>query len=72
MTTAVDPFFEHINDGDWNACVGKQGDAENYVDGFLEAAIELVGAVIDKNLVSSRDTLAMPILYNCRHGLEFA
>lgn len=72
MTSPIDPFFERIYDGDWNACVGVQGDAENYVDGYLEAALELAGAVIDKNLVGSRDTLAMPILYNCRHGLELS
>jgi len=72
MTSSIDPFFERIYDGDWNACVGIQGDAENYVDGYLEAALELAGAVIDKNLVGSRDTLAMPILYNCRHGLELS
>jgi hypothetical protein len=69
---AVDPFFETIYDGEWNACVGIQGDAENYVDGYLEAALELASAVIDKRLIGSRDTLAMPILYNCRHGLELS
>lgn len=72
MTSPIDPFFERIYDGAWNACVGIQGDAENYVDGYLEAALELAAAVIDKNLVGSRDTLAMPILYNCRHGLELS
>lgn len=70
MTT--DPFFETIHDGQWNACVGDQGNALNYVDGYLEAARELIAAVIDKRLFGSRDTLAMPILYNCRHGLELA
>ncbi|TGN97946.1 hypothetical protein [Burkholderia sp. USMB20] len=69
---AMDPFFETIYDGEWNACVGIQGDAENYVDGYLEAALELASAVIDKRLIGSRDTLAMPILYNCRHGLELS
>jgi hypothetical protein len=68
----ADPFFETIYDGEWNACVGIQGDAENYVDGYLEAALELASAVIDKRLIGSRDTLAMPILYNCRHGLELS
>jgi hypothetical protein len=72
VTKQIDPFFEPIYDGGWNACVGIQGDAENYVDGYLEAALELAGTVIDKNLVASRDTLAMPILYNCRHGLELS
>jgi hypothetical protein len=69
---AADPFFCVVNDGQWNACVGIQGSAENYVDGYIEAALELVTAVIEKRMVASRDTLAMPILYNCRHGLELA
>ena len=68
----VDPFFHVVPDGQWNACVGIQGSAENYVDGYTEAALELVTAVIDKRLYASRDTLAMPILYNCRHALELA
>lgn len=67
-----DPFFEVIPDGEWNACVGVQGNALNYVDGYLEAARELISAVIGKRLVASRDTLAMPILYNCRHALELS
>lgn len=69
---SIDPFFEMIPDGDWNACVGRQGSVLNYVDGYLEAARELIAAVIDKRLFASRDTLAMPILYNTRHGLELA
>ncbi len=69
---AIDPFFEEIHDGEWNACIGTQGDAENYVDGYIEAALELAAAVLDKRLYASRDTLAMPILYNCRHGLELS
>lgn len=68
----VDPFFETIHDGQWNACVGVQGDEQNYVDGYIEAALELASAVIDKRLVASRDTLAMPILYNGRHALELS
>lgn len=71
-SSAFDPFFEKIPDGEWNACVGVQGDVENYVDGYLEAAEELAAAVIDRRLMASRDTLAMPILYNCRHGLELS
>ncbi len=69
---AADPFFQIVHDGQWNACVGIQGSAENYVDGYIEAALELVSGVIDKRMVASRDTLVMPILYNCRHGLELA
>lgn len=68
----IDPFFEVIPDGQWNACVGIQGSAENYIDGYIEAARELVAAVIDKRLLSSRDTLIMPILYNCRHAVELS
>jgi hypothetical protein len=67
-----DPFFELIPDGEWNACIGSQGDELNYVDGYIEAALELVSAVVDKRLVGSRDTLAMPILYNARHGIELS
>ena len=69
---AVDPFFELIHDGQWNACVGIQGDEQNYVDGYIEAALELVAAVMDKKLFASRDTLAMPILFNGRHAIELS
>lgn len=68
----TDPFFEVIHDGEWNACVGVQGSETNYVDGYLEAARILADRVIEGNLMGSRDTLAMPILYNVRHGLELA
>lgn len=68
----IDPFFEVIPDGVWNACVGRQGSSLNYLDGYLEAARELISAVIDKRMFASRDTLAMPILYNCRHALELS
>lgn len=68
----IDPFFETIPDGNWNACVGIQSYELNYVDGYLEAARILAATVIDDELVASRDTLAMPILYNTRHGLELA
>lgn len=68
----VDPFFETIHDSQWNACVGIQGDEQNYVDGYIEAALELAAALFDKRLIGSRDTLAMPILYNARHGLELS
>ena len=40
----IDPFFELIHNGEWNACVGIQGSDENYVDGYMEAARELVVA----------------------------
>lgn len=67
-----EPFFETVHDGEWNACVGIQGYELNYIDGYLEAARILAATVIDDGLVASRDTLAMPILYNARHGLELA
>lgn len=72
VPATVDPFFEFMPDAQWNACVGKQGSEQNYVDGYLEAAQELVAAVIDKRLYASRDTLAMPILYNVRHAIELS
>jgi hypothetical protein len=67
-----DPFFERINDGEWNACVGIQGFELNYVEGFLDAAAIVADALVDGEMIGSRDTLAMPILYNARHGLELA
>jgi hypothetical protein len=66
----IDPFFEQVRDGEWNACVGPQGDELNYISGYLEAARLLADAVIERRLYASRDTLALPILYNVRHGLE--
>lgn len=72
ISAAPDPFFETIHDSQWNACVGVQGNEQNYVDGYIEAALELASAVLDKELVASRDTLAMPILYNGRHALELS
>ncbi len=62
FASAIDPFFEIFHDGQWNACVGIQGNEQNYIDGYIEAALELASAVLDKRLVASRDTLAMPIL----------
>lgn len=68
----ADPFFALIHDGRWNACVGVQGSEINYVDGYLEAARLLADTLIDRELLGSLDTLALPILYNARHGLELA
>jgi hypothetical protein len=65
-----DPFFKRHSARTWNACIGKQGDEENYMDGYIEAAMELAGAVIDKKMYRSRDTLVLPILYNARHAME--
>ena len=70
--TVTDPFFQVVHDGQWNACIGQQGDELNYVEGYLQAAQLLVDTLIEKELYGSRDTLAMPILYNARHGLELA
>lgn len=68
-----DPFFALTEEGsDWNACIGKQAHPESYIDGYMDAALELVNAVIEKKQFLKRDTLAMPILYNARHALELA
>ncbi|BCH27819.1 hypothetical protein [Mesorhizobium sp. L-8-3] len=69
---ANDPFFKAADDPDWNACIGRQGEEENYVDGYIEAAMELADAVIEKQLFGKRDTLVLPILYNARHAIELA
>jgi hypothetical protein len=68
----ADPFFWLSGDRKWNACIGRQGAEENYVDGYIEAAIELASAVIEKKMYTKRDTLVMPILYNARHALELS
>jgi hypothetical protein len=65
-----DPFFGPTDDRQWNACIGRQGHELNYVDGFIEAAMALVSAVIDKQMFEKRDTLVLPILYNARHAVE--
>lgn len=65
-----DPFFAIPEDSSWNACIGPQGDEENYIDGYVEAALELASAVLERQLFASRDTLVLPILYNARHGIE--
>ncbi|KAA0889928.1 hypothetical protein [Pusillimonas sp. ANT_WB101] len=67
-----DPFFRLINDSEWNACIGPQGHEENYVDGYMEAAMYLSRAVLEQNLLASRDTLVLPILYNARHAIELS
>lgn len=67
---ASDPFFSLTSDSDWRACIGRQGDEEDYVEGYMQAALELASAVIDKQQYAKRDTLAMPILYNARHAVE--
>ncbi len=67
-----DPFFALIGSSEWNACIGAQAEAENYLDGYMEAAFELVDAVIEKRMHDKRDTLVLPILYNARHAVELA
>ena len=67
-----DPFFRLTGDTEWNACIGPQGHEENYVDGYMEAALYLSRAVLEKQLHISRDTLVLPILYNARHAIELA
>lgn len=67
-----DPFFKKISDRQWNACIGRQGHEDNYIDGYMEAAIELADAIFDKQLVGKRGTLVLPILYNARHAIELA
>ena len=69
---AKDPFFRLTDDSEWNACIGPQGHEENYVDGYMEAALYLSEVVIEKELHVSRDTLVLPILYNARHAIELA
>ncbi|MFA8442246.1 hypothetical protein [Yoonia sp.] len=65
-----DPFFALPSNSEWNACIGRQGDEENYADGYIEAAIELATSVIEKEMYEKRDTLVLPILYNARHSIE--
>ena len=65
-----DPFFEVIGDGEWNATLGQQGHIENYLDGYIEAAIELVDVLFEKKLYGKRDTFVLPVLYNARHAVE--
>lgn len=36
----------------------------------MEAALELVDAIFEKDLMGKRDTLVLPILYNARHAIE--
>ena len=67
-----DPFFSLGDQTRWNACIGKQGYEENYVDGYIEAALQLSEDVIEGNLIGSRDTLVLPILYTARHSVELA
>lgn len=53
-TLSDDPFFRLTGDTEWNACIGPQGHEENYVDGYMEAALYLSRAVLEKQLHISR------------------
>lgn len=66
-----DPFFKRVFDGQWNACIEKVM-RKNYIDGYIDAAIELADAIFEKKLFGKRDTLVLPILYNARHAIELA
>lgn len=71
MTAAPpDPFFHLPGGSEWNACIGSQGHEEHYVDGYIEAALELTTAILAKRLYGQRDTLVLPILYSARHAVE--
>jgi hypothetical protein len=65
-----DPSFRVPAGSDWNACIGKQGTEENYLDGYIEAAMELVTTIIEKKMLDRRDTVVLPMLYNARHAIE--
>ncbi|MDF0523272.1 hypothetical protein P0R31_39450 [Bradyrhizobium yuanmingense] len=67
---ADDPFFKRHTDSTWNACIGEQGNDDNYLDGYIDAALQLSHIVIDHSLLAKRDTLVLPILYNARHAVE--
>lgn len=67
-----DPFFTLPENSEWNACIGIQGEEENYLTGYMEAAMELANSLIDKKMYGKRDTLVLPILYNARHAVELA
>ncbi|MCZ7464833.1 hypothetical protein [Rhizobium rhizogenes] len=66
----ADPFFTLTNNSEWNALIGRQGDATNYADGYIEAALDLANLIINEERIGQRDTLVLPILYNARHSIE--
>lgn len=68
----ADPFFLQTKNKEWNACIGNQGKAIYYVDGYIDAALALVCGIIDRNEYAKRDTMIMPILYIARHGIELS
>ena len=52
--TNNDPFFALIESSEWNACIGKQAHPHSYIDGYMEAALALVHAVIEQKQYSER------------------
>ena len=50
-----DRFFKRVFDGQWNACIGRQGHEGNYIDGYIDAAIELADAIFEKKMFAKRD-----------------
>jgi hypothetical protein len=68
LTRKDDPFFSLAGNPEWNAFIDPQASGMNYVDGYVEAPVELASAVIEKKMVAQRDTLIMPILYTARHA----
>jgi hypothetical protein len=67
---AGDPFFQVNYDSKWNAQIRQDWHEENYVDGYIEAALELVNAAVERDLYWQFDTLVLPILFNARHSIE--
>ena len=63
--TADDPFFRLLEDLDWNACIGRQGDEENYIEGYMDAAGELAEAVIEKKMYEKREHARAAHLVQC-------
>lgn len=70
MSEKIDPFFEPIQGSTWNACVGRQGDEESYIDGYIQASLLLTSSILKYEMYASRDTLVLPIMYNARHAIE--
>ena len=70
MSEEIDPFFEPLRDCTWNACIGRQGDEENYVDGYIQASLLLTETILNNEIYGFRDTLILPIMFNARHAIE--
>jgi hypothetical protein len=54
---ADDPFFKLPDDSDWNACIGKQGNELNYLDGYCQQ-LDVSNSIYFPNVVKrwqSRD-----------------